>query len=385
MNYHIIKGVTFSFGLFYALGVSLGNDNGDKGEQNDTQKAETFFKEEHSSPDKAQERRPERIKAFFSKKSYTNFLGTTFSRVPITNDKSIFVAETEMTRATFIKLYKRAGNELGKWAQSLPDPQREAPHRMRPLTAVGICFWLTRLGRRNGELPKGVCYSLPTLNEWRTAASGGNDTLYCYGNDTSKLQQFSNYKQSGPQRSMLVGSFQPNKYGLYDMHGNAAEYCLNVVRENEKYVGFEAGGGSDDRASAVTSYSFVPVTLHHLESWLLNPTQTRERYLPPLKPHLAVRLVIVPSETNARLREFRADYRKERGTVVSVAVDLHLGLLNLGKPRRSRSLLGSGSEDENEVGLGESKPTDTPNSGTNEGKSDQGEFKDREPEEPLWK
>ena len=74
---------------------------------------------------------------------------------------------------------------------------------------------------------------LPTEAEWEYACRAGTATPFYLGNNISTNQV--NYNGDRPyytypkgenrQRTLPVGSFQPNSWGLYDMHGNVAEWC----------------------------------------------------------------------------------------------------------------------------------------------------------------
>jgi formylglycine-generating enzyme required for sulfatase activity len=76
-------------------------------------------------------------------------------------------------------------------------------------------------------------YRLPTEAEWEYACRGGTATPFFTGNNITSDQ--ANYNGTIPYgsnartafrgRSMQVGSFRPNAIGLYDMHGNVAEWC----------------------------------------------------------------------------------------------------------------------------------------------------------------
>jgi formylglycine-generating enzyme required for sulfatase activity len=68
---------------------------------------------------------------------------------------------------------------------------------------------------------------LPTEAEWEYACRAGTTTWYNVGKTISEAQ--ANYTGKDPQGrwSSLapVGSFEPNAWGLYDMHGNVWEWC----------------------------------------------------------------------------------------------------------------------------------------------------------------
>lgn len=74
-------------------------------------------------------------------------------------------------------------------------------------------------------------YRIPYREEWIYAAKGGTDTPYFWGNNeldcTPYVWQFRDDKMTGITRE--VGTKKPNPYGLYDIIGNACEWCFDEV------------------------------------------------------------------------------------------------------------------------------------------------------------
>jgi formylglycine-generating enzyme required for sulfatase activity len=86
--------------------------------------------------------------------------------------------------------------------------------------------YVTWLSRKTGKP-----YRLLTEAEWEYAARAGTTTTFAFGDTLSPGS--ANYNAStdgsGPseenrQKTMPVGSFQPNAFGLHDMHGNVSEW-----------------------------------------------------------------------------------------------------------------------------------------------------------------
>ncbi len=70
-------------------------------------------------------------------------------------------------------------------------------------------------------------YRLPTEAEWEYACRAGSTTRYSRG-DTLTPRDANIGATLG--RTSIVGSYQPNRWGLFDMHGNVWEWCADAYR-----------------------------------------------------------------------------------------------------------------------------------------------------------
>jgi formylglycine-generating enzyme required for sulfatase activity len=109
------------------------------------------------------------------------------------------------------------------------------------IDATNYCAHLTQQEQAAGRVPSGWVYRLPTESEREYACRAGTTTAFHYGNALhGGMVNFYDYQEydasigsiyvSNPAvpwlpRTTTVGSYQPNAWGLYDVHGNVSEWC----------------------------------------------------------------------------------------------------------------------------------------------------------------
>ena len=82
--------------------------------------------------------------------------------------------------------------------------------------AMEYCRWISAKTGKN--------YRLPTEAEWEYAARAGAATAYSFGNSPEELGEYAWYVENA-EKPMPIGKKKPNPWGLYDIHGNVAEWC----------------------------------------------------------------------------------------------------------------------------------------------------------------
>ena len=140
---------------------------------------------------------------------------------------------------------------------------RQPAISMQHHAAMEYCRWLSA--------KTGRAYRLPTEAEWEYAARAGSTTAYSFGNDAAKLGDYAWYAANSGEHPHVVGGKAANAWGLHDMHGNVAEWCLDqydasaysrlaagvigpvVLPDDRRYPQVARGGSWDDDAARLRS------------------------------------------------------------------------------------------------------------------------------------
>jgi formylglycine-generating enzyme required for sulfatase activity len=226
-------------------------------------------------------------------KTFTNSLGMEFVLVPkgkswlggtaghpgdkeVTIARDFYLGKYEVTQEEWEKLteltpsyFSRAGG--GKDAvKDIAD----AELKRFPVEQVSwddAQVFLERLNKQ--EKDAGWVYRLPKGVEWEYACRGGplshkleSAYDYYFDNPTNHLLpeqlNFALGHLKGLQRTCKVGSYQPNRLGLYDMHGNVWEWCDDAEKGADGALNRMERGGSwteDSDCRALDSHRYSPL------------------------------------------------------------------------------------------------------------------------------
>jgi formylglycine-generating enzyme required for sulfatase activity len=189
---------------------------------------------------------PETVRAQDGEKVITNSIGMKLTLIPAgkflmgssageeERDAEEMQHEVEITKPFYMGVYevtqgqyekiKEKNTAFFRQGQDFPMDQVRWPD------AVDFCRKLSALP---AEKKASRVYRLPTEAEWEYACRAGTKTVFHFGDALSSKE--ANFKGSFPygdaakgiflQKTTKVGSYGPNAWGLYDMHGNVAEWC----------------------------------------------------------------------------------------------------------------------------------------------------------------
>ncbi|MEO1011857.1 MAG: SUMF1/EgtB/PvdO family nonheme iron enzyme [Bacteroidota bacterium] len=158
--------------------------------------------------------------------------------------KSFYMGKYELTWEIFELFFKQNQQLFAKLeddtvmkidAITRPSPPYEDPSygmgkqgfpavSMSAYSALVFCKWLSTV--------TGRLYRLPTEAEWEYAARAGTETAYSFGDTTKDLDTYAVYYKNSDKKYAKVGTKEPNPWGLYDMHGNVAEWTLDEYKKD---------------------------------------------------------------------------------------------------------------------------------------------------------
>jgi formylglycine-generating enzyme required for sulfatase activity len=180
--------------------------------------------------------------------------------------------------------------------------------------AVAFCKWLSD--------KEGKKYRLPTEAEWEYCCRAGrNGTRYSFGDDEKELRQHAWYFGNSEKKTHPVGKLKSNAWGLFDMHGNAWEWCQDGYDPNYYKTSPKQdpqGGAGVHKVFRGGSYNDVQFVDYRTTVRSHEPSTTR-------RPYIGFRVVCeIPAPTTGKKGPTYALRFDGTDTVQLPAMDLPL-------------------------------------------------------------
>ena len=143
--------------------------------------------------------------------------------------------------------------------------------------------------KRMSEITK-MEVTLPTEAEWEYAARAGSRTRFYFGDNEGELDACAWYKKNSEDKTHPAGQKKPNAFGLYDMHGNVYEWCIDWYQGN--YMNL---AGKDPTGPKSGSHRVIRGGGWNSDESICR-SANREYGMPGLRnSNLGFRVVIIPS------------------------------------------------------------------------------------------
>ena len=133
--------------------------------------------------------------------------------------KGFYLGQTEVTEEQWKIL---DGHYVRGWKDN-----RKLISPKQPVDGVyvrAVEQWLDKLAERAGWPGQ---FRLPTESEWEYACRAGSAAQDSFGDVVASLEEYAWFKGNAGNDSHAVAEKKPNAWGLYDMHGNALEWCCD--------------------------------------------------------------------------------------------------------------------------------------------------------------
>ncbi len=124
-------------------------------------------------------------------------------------------------------------------------------------------------------------FALPTEAQWEYACRAGTTTEFSFGADETALADHAWFSGNAEQTTHPVGRKLPNRWGLFDMHGNVFEWCADTY--SDKYPAGEVSdpfvrGAGSRRILRGGAWLYVPDNLRSSDRGFSPPDSRSDEY-----------------------------------------------------------------------------------------------------------
>jgi formylglycine-generating enzyme required for sulfatase activity len=189
--------------------------------------------------------------------------------------------------------------------------------------ATEYCYWLSQ---KTGKL-----YRLPTEAEWEWACRAGTKTAYHFGDDAKQLGDYAWFEGNAENLVQPVGKKKPNPWGLYDMYGNVAEWCLDqyikdayakrptdrptlspvLIPGEDRFAHVARGGSYADKPTDKVNYFRSAARRGSDKSWIKQDPQRPQSIWWLTDADIVGFRIVRPVEEQDNLKGFRSKVRWE--------------------------------------------------------------------------
>ncbi len=182
---------------------------------------------------------------FVDEVNYDHLLDMKFMEVKVEGSKkSVYIAEKEIPQKAYFKFMPKSS-----LVANCPI-EEDGNYPISCLSVDAAKQFIKELNKKS----KNFRYRLPECNEWMQIATCNNKQKYCWGN-SDDYGDYENIAESKYKFDISpVASLKPNGIGLYDMCGNAREYCAYERRTRS------VGSNHYSLEPIVTKYRIGPMT-----------------------------------------------------------------------------------------------------------------------------